>query len=135
MEMVRDLGCDHVLGLGPDKPMGYLPIDYFGVWTPLSVEEVERRAARAGIATRRFSAEQCRVGYRGALYAWSPAALAAVLDDHGGALAAAGWPSDPDGFVEKCASGWVADDHPVRELIARAFGAPSEIDRIAALRP
>lgn len=135
MTLVRDMGCDDVLGLGERKPMGYLPIDYFGIWTPLSLDEAERRAASSGISTRRFSVEQCGVGHRGALYAWKPSALAAVLELHREALAAAGWPVDPDRFVEKCASGWVADDHPVRETIAEAFGAPEEMGRIAARRP
>jgi hypothetical protein len=126
--------CEHVLGVGERKPMGFLPLPYFEDYASISVEEAEATAARRGIQTRRFSQAECGVA-GGALYAWSEAPLSALLGANRDVLEGAGWPADPADFVAECAVDWVGDNHPVRGVIAAAFGNEWEMEEIRSPSP
>ncbi|MGY3581364.1 hypothetical protein ACVIGB_000567 [Bradyrhizobium sp. USDA 4341] len=126
--------CEHVLGVGEQKPMGYLPLPYFADFASTAVEEVEAEAARRGIATRRFSQAESQIA-GGALYSWAPDPLAAVIEANRDVLEQAGWPTDPAKFVARCAVEWVAGNHPVRSVIAHAFGNAWEIEEICSPAP
>lgn len=121
--------CADVLGLGENKPMGFLPLSYFGEWTKISVEDAEAEAAKRQIATRRVSVEECGIG-GGALYAWSPPALGELLGKYRDVVVDAGWPTEVEAFVARCVTDWVADDHPMRMVIAHAFGALWEVEEL-----
>jgi hypothetical protein len=119
--------CEHVLDLGERKPMGFLPLPYFADYASISLEEAEAEAARRGIQTRRFTQAECGIA-GGAVYAWAEAPLCALLGASRAVLEEADWPTNSADFVAKCAVDWVADSHPVRGVIATAFGNAWEIE-------
>jgi len=127
MQKAEYFGCDDVLNLGIAKPMGYLPLPFFGKWTSLTIADVKPLISAAGLRYSERPPEECCIK-GGALYAWSPVALVELLDRHEDLLEGAGWPKDPENFVSKCAREWVTDEHPIRAVIAQAFGNAWEID-------
>lgn len=115
---LRDLA-----GVGPSKPMGYLPLRTIRNFVRLSPKAVAADAAARGLASAQFGTRQCRIS-SGALYVYDRAALAGLLRAHAEVLDAAGVPRDPDGFVAHVAAVWYAPGHPLHAVIGLAFGDP-----------
>jgi len=112
--------------IGPQKPMGYLPI--------LTIEEcghdpnlvcinlVKERKLYAKF----FTQEECGV-WTGALYAADITALEKLLQKNVSILERTGWPTKGEDFVANVARVSVSDDHETGDLyglIGRAFGDP-----------
>jgi hypothetical protein len=107
--------------VGPTKPVGYLPLHTINNFVQLSPEAVAATATARGLATAQFGPDTCCIG-SGALYVYDREALANLLRARADLISAAGLPLDPDLFVSCIATVWFAADHPVRPIIASAFG-------------
>ena len=111
---------DDLKRVGPDKPVGYLPlrtlIEVCRV-NPLTMkQELEERGLKVLILRERD------IGTRsGALYAYDEAALQELLHNNKDILNRAGWPSDPELFVRKLKI-IQQPGTDIYSLIARAFG-------------
>jgi hypothetical protein len=107
--------------VGPSKPVGYLPLHTIEDFVQLSPEAVAAAAAARGLAVAQFGPDTCCIK-SGAIYVYDRKALAKLLQAGADVISAAGLPLDPDLFVEHIAAVWFAADHPVRQIIATAFG-------------
>jgi len=107
--------------VGPFKPVSYLPIDTINKVLNMQADEYARRVEKAGGECVVFSeAETCIKS--GAIYAYSEAALASVLENHRGLLVESGWPCTPREFVGKIAAEWLDLHSPLRVVVVAAFG-------------
>jgi hypothetical protein len=107
--------------IGPSKPVGYLPLHTINNFVQLSPEAVAAAATARGLATAQFGPDTCCIK-SGALYVYDREALANLLQARADLISAAGLPLDPDLFVTRIATVWFAADHPVRPIMASAFG-------------
>src|SRR5262245_61627149 len=107
--------------VGTSKPVGYLPLHTIKDFVRLSPEAVAGAATARGLATAQFGPDTCCIK-SGALYVYHRDALAKLLGARADVISAAGLPLDPDRFVAHVATVWFAADHPVRPIIAAAFG-------------
>ena len=107
--------------VGPDKPIGYLPLYTVRDLAELDPVSVAADATARGLAAAEFCQEECCIK-SGALYVYHREALACLLRSHADILAAAGMPADPDRFVAEIAAHWLDPTHPAYSVIAAAFG-------------
>jgi hypothetical protein len=107
--------------VGSSKPIGYLPLHTIRDFVQLPLEAVAAAATARGLATAQFGPDTCCIK-SGALYVYDRQALAELLQAQADVISAAGLPLDPDLFVAHIATVWFAADHPVRPIIASAFG-------------
>ena len=107
--------------VGPNKPVGYLPLYTLTDVAQLAPERVAADAIARGLAAVRFGPDECCI-QSGALYIYDRAALATVLRGQTDTLAAEGIPSDPDRFVAYIAATWLEPSHSAYAIIAAAFG-------------
>jgi hypothetical protein len=106
--------------VGPDKPVGYLPLYTFKAMGETG-KRLREDAASRGLAVASFGPDECCVK-SGAIYVYDREALSRELNRHTEALSAAGMPSDPDRFIAEIAAHWLDEAHPLMPLIASAFG-------------
>jgi|GEM_PF-2309313 len=114
--------------VGPEKPLGYLPLSTIGGYCGESAARVKSVLKARGLDVRVFH-EECLIDAgAGALYAFDPAALQRLLDENLATLLLAAWPTRAADFVRKVASGWIcARRFPaLYTVIARAFGRQPE---------
>jgi hypothetical protein len=120
--------CDHIAsilnahrGLGPLKPVSYLPIRTIESVLGLNVGEYRGMIEQAGFRCLVMPAgESCIAS--GSVHAYSEFALADVLNAHATALSEHGWPNSPEAFVRRIAAEWLEDGHPVLPIVQIAFG-------------
>jgi len=110
--------------VGPSKPVGYLPPHTIDDFVQLSPEALAKAATARGLATAQFGPDICCIK-SGALYVYDREVLAKLLHMQADVISAAGLPLDPDLFDALIATVWFAADHPVRPIIASAFGEAS----------
>jgi hypothetical protein len=111
---------DHLWSVGRDRAVGYLSLYTVRDLLGLKVREVRAEAASRDLVALRLGPSQCRIK-SGAFYVYDRERLAALLADASAAIAGAGWPVEPDGFVRALAAEWVEAGHPVLPVIRRAF--------------
>ena len=113
-------GREHAWSLyvSPRKPMGSLgfPLTVRGVWA-LWKEVRARRGPGIG-----FTPSSRTSGGQMWIYAWHGPALRGMLAQHIATLEAAGWPHDPDGFVQNVSRTPVPPMTPLYDLVATAHG-------------
>ena len=112
---------DHLLAIGPNKPMGY--IDWGTIYeSGLEPYELARRLRRTGLRTMMFEPAPDKYPH-GALYAFDQRALQRLLSEHRDVLRDAGWPEDPKAFVRCVSTISVQPERMARlyRLIGRAF--------------
>jgi hypothetical protein len=107
--------------VGPNKPVGYLPLYTLTDVAQLAPESIAADAIARGLAAVQFGPEECCI-QSGALYIYDRIALSTLLRSHADTLAAEGMPSDPDRFVAHIAATWLEPNHPAYPVIAAAFG-------------
>ncbi len=105
--------------VGPDKPVGYLPVETV-MLCGRSVEDMQSELQQKGLQTLLFSERDCNV-FSGALYVWDEIALQNHLDCHGPILEAAGWPQETTEFIHRIATKYAPSATPLFDLIADAF--------------
>jgi hypothetical protein len=114
---------DSVRRVGPDKPVGYLPLYTIRDVLGLQVDVLSTEAQAEGLSALRLDPEECCIE-SGVLYVFDGERLAALLASEAETLASRGWPAEPEGFVRALAAEWVEPDDPVLPIIRRAFGHP-----------
>jgi len=109
--------------VGPEKPLGYLPLDTLTDVCHVNPDELAQELRQKGLKTIKLNVEESRIAYHGALFAYDENALQQLLDDHRDILEKAGWPSDSEAFVDLLRIRVSNDDNaPLFNLIADAFG-------------
>lgn len=118
--------------VGPDKPIGYLPLSTIN--RCLQNPELLMDAARArGLWAGIFSSSEVSVS-SGALCVADLQALSALLQHHQDVLSAAGWPEDPLEFFMKVMKDTAPRKTLLFDLIADAFADTTNSGRLHILR-
>lgn len=117
----------HLRDVGPDKPMGYLPIRAITEFCGIPLADAIEDAQTHGLAWRVVGEPPASHVDSGALYVWDRNALGALLDLNQDILTIAEWPLDPDGFVEKVID--VTVHHWVFPALYELIGAAFSDDR------
>ena len=103
------------------KAVSYLPlstvVNVLGIPAAAYVSMIKNLGNRYAI----FSAEKCCIK-SGAIYAYNQKKLSAILKEHRHILSRNGWPTSPSRFVNKIASEWLEQDHPILPVIRAVFG-------------
>jgi hypothetical protein len=107
--------------VGPEKPVGYLPLYTLRDFAMVEPEDVAAVAATRGLASILFEPDACCIK-SGALYVYHPDALTELLHANADTLAAANMSAAPDQFVTQIAAVWLEPSHPVYPIIVKAFG-------------
>jgi hypothetical protein len=107
--------------VGPNKPIGYLPLYTLRDVARVDPESIAAAAIGRGLAAVQFGPEECCIK-SGALYVYDPVALSEILGARADTLAAEGVPSNPDRFVAFIAATWLEHSHPAYPIVAAAFG-------------
>ena len=84
--------------VGPEKPLGYLPIETLIKICKVSPESIEKELHEKGLKTLRLQDEETNV-VGGALYAYDENALQELLTTHQELLKKEGWPSENEPFI------------------------------------
>jgi hypothetical protein len=107
--------------VGPEKPVGYLPLYTLREIAGVVPATVSAEAVSRGLVAAQFGpGESCIKS--GALYLYDRQTLSALLQAHADILVAAGIPTEPDAFVATIAAVWLEPEHPAYPIIAMAFG-------------
>ena len=110
---------NNLLDIGPDKPLGYLPLFTLRDLCMVDPIEVAEYLRQRGLETREWDQSFCHVG-SGALYAYDRRSLQILLDRNLKVLNEAGWPNQADDFVVQVATTCVEQPH-LFDLVADAF--------------
>lgn len=89
---------DDLRQVGPQKPLGYLPIDTLIKICKTSPESVEKELHEKGLKTLRLQDEETNV-VGGALYAYDENSLQELLTTHQELLTKEGWPINSESFI------------------------------------
>lgn len=119
-EEIKNL-LDNLRRVGPEKPIGYLPISTLVDICKTDPATIEEELRQKGLKTIMLSCEESNIGYAGALFVYDEAALGLLLKTKEAILKAANWPTDPESFVRhlKVFAGHKTD---LFDLVADAFG-------------
>jgi hypothetical protein len=117
----RELLLRSLSQVGPNKPIGYLPLYMLRDFVMVEPSDVAADAATRGLASAQFGPEACCIK-SGALYIYHHDALSELLHAHADTLAAANMSVDPGQFVTQIAAEWLEPSHPVYAIISKAFG-------------
>jgi hypothetical protein len=112
-------GLNDLRSVGPEKPVGYLPVNslvsYFRstpeVWIQFAIQhhlKVLFASHPKGIAPF--------------MYLYHPSALETLLKKNAHILEAADWPTDPEEFIRRMTVEYAPIGTPLYDLIADAFG-------------
>lgn len=112
---------EHHLALGPQKAVSYLPINTIENVLHLTVPIYRSLIADGGHQSLLFADGECCIG-SGAIYAYSPDDLGAVLFESRPILASNDWPTSQIEFLKRVAALWVEPGSPILPVIRRAFG-------------
>ena len=107
--------------VGPDKPIGYLPLYTLRDFAMVEPADVAADAAARGLVSAQFGPQACCIK-SGALYVYHHDALKKLLLVHAVTLAVANMSVEPKQFVAQIAAAWLEPSHPVLPIIAEAFG-------------
>ena len=101
-QSVKKERIDKILGhlrqVGPQKPLGYLPIETLIKTCKVSPESIEEELHEKGLKTLKLQDEETNV-VGGALYAYDENALQELLTTHQELLEKEGWPSENEPFI------------------------------------
>ena len=106
--------------VGPEKPLGYLPLDILDKYK-IDSEELKEELRQKGLKILILSREESNICDNGAFYAYDEAPLKKLLDNNRPILEKHGWPTEPESFVRHLKVS-IKDKGDLRELIADAFG-------------
>lgn len=106
--------------VGPDKPIGYLPIETIENYVGKKVDEVIKHLQKKGLEVKIFTGVEWP-GFKGSLYTYDKVALQKVLDENKSILIDANWPVSADEFIENLKVQEKIDT-PIYKVIAMTFG-------------
>jgi hypothetical protein len=95
---IREILSD-LIDVGPEKPLGYLPIDTLKDVCEVDVEDFARTLRVKGLKTIMLNMEESNVGWNGALYAYHEDSLRNLLLEQRELLMQKRWPLDPEAFI------------------------------------
>jgi hypothetical protein len=113
--------------LGPEKPMGYLPINFIEELGSTIGEEMSQ-AKKNGHDHLLVGPETGVIG--GALYIYDIESLQSLIDDNRNILKKADWPIAPKALVEKISTEHAPIKTELFNVIADAFGDSSNPNRL-----
>lgn len=91
---------DDLRQVGPQKPLGYLPINTLIKICQISPESVEKELHKKGLKTLRLEEEEEETNVvGGALYAYDENSLQELLTNHQELLTKEGWPVESESFI------------------------------------
>ncbi len=108
-----------LLRVGPDKPLGYLPLNTIREECKVNPLDVAKYLKRRGLEIKAWKQSFCKV-WSGALFVYDRESLQKLLDQHSGILIEANWPSQADDFVVQVAT-TLAKSPALFDLVATAF--------------
>ena len=113
--------------VGPQKPLGYLPLDTITEIADEDITKVEQLLVGTGLDTFRTSGERPdgqSSWSSPALYAYDRLALGALLTANERLLDRRKWPVDPEEFARRVSSHTASPHGGLYDLIAVAFDDP-----------
>jgi len=111
---------EDILSVGPDKPLGYLPLrTVLDCGVTLS-SAIDQARAAGNVALHLIRPEEWG-DPMGSVYVYHFSALQALLDNRKEVPVEAGWPCEADPFVRRVAVDSVEPSTPLYDLIADAF--------------
>jgi hypothetical protein len=113
-------GLGDLRNVGPEKPVGYLPLSTLTRYFGSNASEWVQFAMQHHLEV--LFPPSDRKGKVREIYLYHRDALQALLTQHTGILDAADWPSDPEEFIKRIAIEYVPEGTPLFDLIADAFG-------------
>jgi hypothetical protein len=123
-EMNEQSGVAQILqdlrGVGPSKPLGYLPLDSITYDCAMRVQDLKKELEDSGLKVLELRAPDTEIE-SGALYAYDDQALRDLLMRNRDILAAENWPTEPEAFILKLKT-WIDTKTPLYDIIADAFG-------------
>lgn len=107
--------------VGPQKPLGYLPLDTLTDVCKVNPEKLEQELQSKGLKTIQLDENESRIAHKGALFAYDENALQQLLDKHCDILEKSGWPNTAEAFIRNLKIR-VEAKTDLFDLIADAFG-------------
>lgn len=115
---------DDLEKVGPRKPLGYLPLQYF-IDYKIDIGRVKQYLQSKGLMLLELTEAECGVA-SGALFAYNYEALSKLLHENRKLLQGEGWPDTPEAFTRhlkvKASQGT-----ELYKVIALAYGRNSSI--------
>lgn len=108
-------------GVGPAKPVGYLPFDTIRWLYQTEPEVLSECYIQRGLAALVLHEDDCCIG-SGDLYVYDPIALDRVLARSSSLLAGLELPTSPEPFVRFIAKNWLNGSHLAMPTLREAFG-------------
>src|ERR1700742_2313163 len=96
----RSIVLSNLTRVGPDKPIGYLPLYTIRDILVMDPSALARESVTQGFSVAVFQADQCCIK-SGALYLYHRSSLEPLLHPASSVLAAGGRPIGPDEFVAR----------------------------------
>jgi len=121
-----DYVADSLLRVGPEKPLGYLPLQTLTDLCGWSLEAIITWAQDRELKTRVDDEATCNV-HTGAVTIWDADAVQDLLDANRDIVERAGWPMDERKFVQRVMQEF-AQDPALAELIGVLFADPRFIE-------
>lgn len=118
---------DHLIKVGADKPVGYLPIETISQTCDTDPMELKEKLEQKGLKTLLLNQEESNV-HRGALFVYDENALNHLLNAHREILIKEGWPTDAESFIRNLKN-TAAKKTELFDLIADSFGDKSNPGR------
>lgn len=118
-DFTTDNMLDDLQTVGPEKPLGHLPISTIIQIAERSPRDVARELIEAGKLVMYFPISNKSDG---GLYVADVPALTALLQNNTAILSAYGAPSDPIHFIQYIDKHYATVDSSLYDLIAQAFG-------------
>lgn len=121
---MRERILRNLTGVGPAKPIGYLPLYTIGDVLGADPARLAAQARTRGLSAIVLAADHCCIK-SGALYVYDRAALRRLLRDSASHVQRSGLSGQPDRFIKQIALRWFKPDDPIFPVIRAAFGETS----------
>jgi hypothetical protein len=111
---------DDLRNIGPDKPLGYLPISTINKYLKSDMQNLIREAEEKGLFVKIFRDGEVPIT-GGALFMADVTALDQLIKLHERTLKAFGWPIEPKEFLEYVATRHAPNKTKLFDVVADAF--------------
>lgn len=111
---------DSLQRVGPEKPLGYLPLDTIRYYNQEDPEVLRQQAIDKGLYAKVFDEEESKIA-SGALYIADIHSLQSLLDSNKTTLSTYGWPGKAEDFIEQVTKETAPAKTKLFDLIADAF--------------